>query len=349
MRACTCVARLCGSRRDRALAAWGRGDGQTCARARGVTPAKTPCAATGPQVLRTLDGPLGEAALGAGAARVLTALPRAVGAVAARALDGTTRRGRRHHGAPAVPRRAALRPRVGRTRWPPAVAETTPERSVRADVWRGLLLAGRGLPVEAWRTPRASAPHLGDAGGADVLSGQGTPPQVPHDLRLVCPAPMAWTARITACDTVDSGPGRLEARRVPTRLALGGDRDGPGLAQGCPVERRVTRTQSGTPRADGGYGVTRLSPERARPAGWWRRGRQPWHLAHTVQGGRAVTCAEERSHVRWGSLPQVMAACRTTAIGVRPWAGETRLAAACRRFAAQPWSAFALIGIRPDN
>jgi len=28
-------------------------------------------------------------------------------------------------------------------------------------------------------------------------------------------------------------------------------------------------------------------------------------------------------------------------------AGETNIAAACRRFAAQPWSALALIGITP--
>ena len=31
------------------------------------------------------------------------------------------------------------------------------------------------------------------------------------------------------------------------------------------------------------------------------------------------------------------------------WAGETPIAAACRRVAAQPWAALALLGIRPDN
>jgi hypothetical protein len=40
--------------------------------------------------------------------------------------------------------------------------------------------------------------------------------------------------------------------------------------------------------------------------------------------------------VRCGSIPQVMAAFCNTAIGLIHWAGETSIAAACRRFAAQP-------------
>jgi len=44
-----------------------------------------------------------------------------------------------------------------------------------------------------------------------------------------------------------------------------------------------------------------------------------------------------------------MAAFRNNAMGFMRWAGETNIAAACRRFAAQPWSALALIGIIPEN
>jgi hypothetical protein len=61
------------------------------------------------------------------------------------------------------------------------------------------------------------------------------------------------------------------------------------------------------------------------------------------------TFDEDRSQVRCGSIPQVMAAFRNTAIGLLHWAGETNIAAACRRFAAQPWLALALIGITPEN
>jgi hypothetical protein len=44
-----------------------------------------------------------------------------------------------------------------------------------------------------------------------------------------------------------------------------------------------------------------------------------------------------------------MVAFCNTAIGLMHWAGETDIAAACRRFAAQPWLALALIGISPEN
>ena len=58
-----------------------------------------------------------------------------------------------------------------------------------------------------------------------------------------------------------------------------------------------------------------------------------------------MTFDADRSQVRWGNLPQVMAALRNTVIGLMRWAGYTNIAAACRRFAAQPalrWSLLVL-------
>jgi hypothetical protein len=53
--------------------------------------------------------------------------------------------------------------------------------------------------------------------------------------------------------------------------------------------------------------------------------------------------------VRCGHIPQVMAALRNIAIGLLRWVGEINIAAACRRFAAQPAQALALIGIEFEN
>ena len=54
------------------------------------------------------------------------------------------------------------------------------------------------------------------------------------------------------------------------------------------------------------------------------------------QWGREVTLDEERSQVRWEHIPQGRAGLRNTIIGRMRWAGYTPMAAACRRFAAQP-------------
>ena len=74
--------------------------------------------------------------------------------------------------------------------------------------------------------------------------------------------------------------------------------------------------------------------------------RSTHHKSHWV---RDVTCDEDRSQVRCGNIPQVMAALRTTVMGLTRRAGEPNIAAACRRFAAQPTLALELIGIRLKN
>jgi predicted transposase YbfD/YdcC len=74
-----------------------------------------------------------------------------------------------------------------------------------------------------------------------------------------------------------------------------------------------------------------------------------WPIEHTSHWVRDVTFDEDRSQVRCGNIPHVMAALRHTAIGVLRWAGHTNIAAACRQLAAQPAQALALIGIVLDN
>jgi hypothetical protein len=53
--------------------------------------------------------------------------------------------------------------------------------------------------------------------------------------------------------------------------------------------------------------------------------------------------------VRCGNIPEVMAALRNLAIGLIRLGGDTNIAAACRRYAAQPWAALALLGIQPKT
>jgi hypothetical protein len=48
-------------------------------------------------------------------------------------------------------------------------------------------------------------------------------------------------------------------------------------------------------------------------------------------------------------MPHVLAALRNTVIGLLRWAGYTNIAAAGRRFAAQPDLALSLIGITLEN
>ena len=74
-----------------------------------------------------------------------------------------------------------------------------------------------------------------------------------------------------------------------------------------------------------------------------------WQIENKSHWVRDVTFDEDRSQVRCGNIPQIMAALRNTVIGLLRWAGQTNIAAACRRLAAQPAQALALIGIELEN
>jgi predicted transposase YbfD/YdcC len=97
------------------------------------------------------------------------------------------------------------------------------------------------------------------------------------------------------------------------------------------------------------YGVTSLSAERARAVQLlaWVRG--PWHIENQSHWVRDVTLDEDRSQVRCGSIPQVMAALGNTGIGLLRAAGYGNIAKACRQMAGQPQRTLALIGIEMEN
>jgi predicted transposase YbfD/YdcC len=349
MLALMCVAMLCGYRSYSAIADWGRCYGQKLARALGFTRDKTPCAATLHRVLRQLDGPLVESALGAWAESVLTALPPAPGEPEALAIDGKTLRGSRKQGAPATHLLSVLSHRLGLTLWQQAVADTTNEIPVLEDVLRALVVEGRVITVDALLTQRAIAERIVHGGGNYVMLVKGNQPQLQHDIQLVFQEAHTSAETVTTAEIVDSGHGRLEQRRLTASSALVGYSDWPGLAQVFQIGRRVTLKKQGEQRHDVVYGVTSLRLDQADPQQLLGLVRQHWQIENQVHWVRDVTFDEDRSQVRCGSIPQVMAAFRNTVIGLMHWAGDTNIAAACRRFAAQPWSALALLGIRPDN
>jgi predicted transposase YbfD/YdcC len=344
-----CVAMLCGYRSYSAMADWGRCYGQKLAHALGFTHAKTPCAATLYHVLRQLDGNLVEATLGAWAESVLTALPPAPGELEALAIDGKTLRGSRKQGAPATHLLSVLSHWLGLTLWQQAVADKTNEIPVLEDVLRGLVVEGWVITVDALLTQRAIAERIVQGGGDYVMLVKGNQPQLQHDIQLVFHEAHALAETMTATETVDSGHGRLEQRRLTASSALVGYSNWPGLAQVFQIERGVIRQKSGEQRHEVVSGVTSLGLDQADPERLLGLVRQHWQIENKVHWVRDVTFDEDRSQVRCGSIAQVMAAFRNTAIGLMHWAGETNIAAACRRFAAQPWSALALIGITPEN
>ena len=343
-----CCAMLCGYRSYSAIAEWGRNYGIGMAHALGFTH-NTPCAATLHTVFRHVDRDAVEATLGAWAESVVISTPPAPSAgEAAIALDGKTLRGSRKQGAPGVHLLSALSHHLGLTLAQQAVDAKTNEITQVETVLRQLVLKDRVVTMDALLTQRHIAQTIVDQGGDYVMIVKENQPQLRADIELVFMLPPAGDRQETT-RTVDSGHGRIEQRNLTTSEALVGYSDWPGLAQVFELGRHVIIPKTGQERVEVVYGVTSLSPERATPERGLELVRGHWQIENKSHWVRDVTFDEDRSQVRCGNIPYVMAALRNTTIGLLRWAGHTNIAAACRRLAAQPAQALALIGIEVEN
>jgi predicted transposase YbfD/YdcC len=333
--ALACSAMLCGSRSYTAMAEWGRNYGARLTRALGFT-RQPPCAATLHTVLRRVDREALEAKLGAWAEGILVGTPPPPEGEEGIALDGKTLRGSQKQGAPGAHLLSALAHRLGVTLAHQAVADKTNERPVALDLLRQGILAGRVVTMEALLTQRPIAQQIVEAGGDYVLVGKEKQPQLREDIATGFALPPIVGEPRTVAETVAAGHGRIEQRRLSTSDVLVGYSDWPGLAQVFQLERQVIMKKTGEVREEVVTGVTSLPPARVDAARLLRLVRGHWHIENKAPWVRDVPFAEDRSHVRCGNLPQVMAARRNTVIGLRRQAGHTNIAAACRLFAAQP-------------
>ena len=346
--ALSCCAMLCGSRSYSAIAEWGRNYGSEIAHALGFTH-NTPCASTLHTIFGRLDREVFEATLGVWADSVVTHTPATSETPeAAMAVDGKTLRGSKKQGAPGTHLLSVLAHRLGLTLTQQAVAAKTNEIKEVETVLSQIVLAGRVVTMDALLTQRQVAQTIVDAGGDYVMIVKDNQPQLKADIELAFTLPPAGD-RQESVRTVDVGHGRIETRNLTTSEALVGYSDWPGLAQVFEVGRHVITKKTGTERVEVVYGVTSLSPERATPGRVLELVRGHWAIENKSHWVRDVTFDEDRSQVRCGNIPQVMAALRNTAIGLLRWAGHTNIAAACRRLAAQPAQALALIGIEFEN
>ena len=349
--ALACCALRCGARRDRASAEGGRHDGAHLARALGFRPLP-PWAATLHLMFRRVGGVGFEAPLGAWAAGLVASMAPGTGrpqaAEPAVALAGTTLRGSRKPGAPRVHRLSALAHPVGVTRAQQAVAEKTNVMTAVETVLSQLVLTGRVVTRDALLTPTAVAQRLVAAGGDEGMLVNANHPQLRADIERILAEPPVGDPQETA-PPIAIGHGRIEQRRLTTRQARVGYRAWPGLAQVFEVERSVIMPNTGAVRSETVDGVTSLVSQRATPSRVLALVRGPWQLENQSPGVREGTFDEDRSQVRCGNIPQVMAALRKTAIGLLRRAGYANMAAACRLLAAQPRRALARIGIQREN
>ena len=166
-----------------------------------------------------------------------------------------------------------------------------------------------------------------------------------EDIALVKALSKLLEETITEARTVDQHGGRIEERRLRASTALCGYVDWPGHQQVLEVERTITNKATGETRREVAYAITSLSQECATARQLLKLWREHWHIENRLHWVRDVTFDEDRSQVRVGRIPQVMAVLRNIAISLLRVSGAENIAAATRRYAARPALALAAVGL----
>jgi predicted transposase YbfD/YdcC len=338
------AAMLCGYRSYSAISEWGRNYGQPLALALGFKNGKTPCAATLHTIFRHLDKEGFEDQLSLWAEDVLSAAPAQ--GLEAEAIDGKSLRGSQKQGAAAAHLLSAVSHRLGLTLLQRAVPDKTNEIGAVNELLRGLMLEGRVITMDALLTQRKLAEAILERGGDYLMIAKDNQPELRRWIKALFDEPQWLREPPQEAESLDLGHGRIEKRKLQASSALSDHGLWPGLEQVFAVEREVINQKSGKTSQEVVYGCTSLGKQQASAAVLLKLVRGHWTIENRSHWVRDVTFDEDRSQVRKGSVPQVMAAMRNTVIGLLRKAGEGNIAAACRKYAAQPWAALALIGIK---
>lgn len=134
--------------------------------------------------------------------------------------------------------------------------------------------------------------------------------------------------------TVDRGHGRIETRTiwcskcVPEKITA----SFPYARQVFTIERVTTDLKGNELRRDVSQGITSLSPQSVSPALVLQYARGHWEIENRIHWVRDVTYDEDRSQVRTGVGPRLMATLRNLCISLHRLMGRaTNIASAIRK------------------
>jgi predicted transposase YbfD/YdcC len=196
------------------------------------------------------------------------------------------------------------------------------------------------ITADALHCQRNHITYLAERGAHWILTVKGNQPHLHKRL-----AGLPWRQVPDATRHDDRGHGRREIRTLKI-LTVSTGIGFPNAAQALQIRRRRRRLdQPKRFTTETVYAVTDLRVHQAKPAqlAAWIRGH--WSIENSIHWVRDVTYDEDRSQIRTGTGPQVMAALRNAAIGALRTGGFTNIAAANRHHARDSTRPLALLGI----
>jgi predicted transposase YbfD/YdcC len=242
------------------------------------------------------------------------------------AIDGKTVRGARNKTGKAPHLVAALAHGIGAVLGQVAVEEKSNEIPAVRELLKAFTdLAGAVFTIDAMHTQHDTAQVILSRGADYVMTVKANMPTLYRQLKK-----LPWTA-VPAVSAVSTDHGRRARRTIKAVLAPAWTGFA-GAAQVAQLRRTVTR--NGKKTVEVVYLIT--SDRDADPAtlAAWVRGH--WEIENCLHWVRDVTYQEDKSLVRTGNAPRVMASLRSLAISILRLDGHTNIAAANRHHARDP-------------
>jgi predicted transposase YbfD/YdcC len=318
---------LAGARSFTAIAEWAADADQATREALGVT-GVVPCESTFRRTLQNLDADALDDAAGAWAQQRTAA---AAGARRMVAVDGKTLRGSGLAGGPGRHLLAALDHAHGVVLGQVDVEAKTNEIPMFATLLDRIDLAGAVVTADAMHAQRAHAKYLVTQRGAHyVITVKRNQPGLHAQL-----AKLPWREIPVAGDARQRGHGRAE-RRTLKITAVAAGLAFPHAAQAIQIVRRRRPLNGKKWSTETVYAITSLTTIQARPADLAAIIRGHWLIEDRLHWVRDMDWDEDRSQVRTGNGPRVMASLRNLAITILRLTGQTSIAAALRHHARRP-------------
>jgi predicted transposase YbfD/YdcC len=242
------------------------------------------------------------------------------------AVDGKTVRGAKDKDGKAPHLVAALAHGIGAVLGQVAVDDKSNEIPAVRELLRAFAdLAGAVITIDAMHTQHDTAQLILGRGADYVMTVKGNMPTLYQQLKK-----LPWP-QISSVSSVSKDHGRRARRTIKVALAPGWI-GFEGAAQVAQLRRTIVRKGKKTVEV-----VCLITSDRkASPetlATWIRR---HWHIENKLHWVRDVTYQEDKSLVRTGNAPRVMASLRSLAISILRLDGHSNIAAATRHHARDP-------------
>lgn len=248
---------------------------------------------------------------------------------------------------------AAYLPEEGIVLMQVRAGEKENEISVAPTLLKSLDLRGKVVIGDALHTQRVLSAQILEAGGDYVWFVKDNQPTLRADIAqvFVSPEPTPEGGIIPtdwqSCRIVTKGHGRKEIRTITVSQTLNDYSDWPGMAQVFQLERQRTVLKDQKTTTEIVHGLTSRAPDLASPRVLLDWSRTYWGIENGLHHRRDVTFQEDQTRMTRGRVGRVMAILNNLVISLLRYLGETNLAHARRKYAADAIAAVTLVSTVP--